>query len=84
MTAPIDHSPQAATEATDGGHVIQQHQLYAHGGKFWQVPENFEFPKDAKLLTGWQLWVGGQAGYEQVSGVGIKRLAPVRPFPTSK
>ena len=57
-----------------------QHRLYTYGGKFWQVPENFEFPKDAKLLTGWQLWVGGQAGYEQVSGVGIKRLAPVRPF----
>ena len=57
-----------------------QHRLYTYGGQFWQVPENFEFPKDYKLLTEWRLWVGGQAGYEQVSGVGIKRLAPVRPF----
>ena len=57
-----------------------QHRLYAHGGRFWQVPEKIEFPKDAKLLTWWRLWVGGQAGYEQVSGVGIKRSVPVRPF----
>ena len=32
--------------------VIQQHRFYTSGGKFWQVPEHFSSPKDAKLLLG--------------------------------
>ena len=42
----------------------QQHRLYTHCGKMWHVPKNFSFPTNAKLLTGWQLWVGGQPGYK--------------------
>ena len=42
----------------------KQHMLYTHGGKMWHVPKNFSFPTNAKLLTGWQLWVGGQPEYK--------------------
>ena len=58
----------------------QHHRLYILGGRFWQVPEHFAFPKDAKLLLGWRLWVGGQAGYEYLNKTGTKQLAPVQPF----
>ena len=58
----------------------QHHRLYTFGGRFWQVPEHVAFTKDAKLLFGWILWVGGQAGYEYVKKAGTKQLAPVRPF----
>ena len=58
----------------------QQHRFYTFGGRFWQVPEHFAFPKDDKLLLGWRLWVGGQAGYEYLNKARKKQLAPVRPF----
>ena len=45
-----------------------------------QVPEHSAFPKDAKLLLGWRLWVGGQVGYEYLNKAGTDQLAPVRPF----
>ena len=35
----------------------QQHRLYILGARFCQVPEHFAFPKDAKLIIGWRLWV---------------------------
>ena len=62
-----------------------QYKLYAYDGKMWHVPQNFTFPSNAKLLTGWQLWIRGQPGYkinkeregdEEVEA----QLAPVRPF----
>ena len=50
----------------------------------WQVPKNFTFPTNAKLLTGWQLWVGGQPGYQvnkqSEDGPDTVQLAPVRPY----
>ena len=55
------------------------HRLYSYSGKFWHVPKQFCFPKDAKLLTGWLLWVSGQDGYREKTGSGT-RLAPIRPF----
>ena len=57
MDDEIDDNDKALVEEQ------QNHRLYIFGGIFWQVPENFVFPKDAKLLLGWRLWVGGQAGY---------------------
>ena len=33
----------------------QQHRIYTFGGRFWNLPEHFAFPKDAKLLLGWRL-----------------------------
>ena len=50
----------------------QYHRLYTFGGIFWQVPEHFVFLKDAKLLLGWILWVGDQAGYEYLNKAGGK------------
>ena len=50
----------------------------------WHVPKNFTFPSHAKLLTGWQLWIGGQPGYlvtkQDKDGEDVVELAPVRPF----
>ena len=56
--------------------------MYTHGGKMWHVPKNFSFPTNAKLLTGWQLWVGGQPGYKtrvvgRNEGTVEYQLAPV-------
>ena len=42
----------------------QTHRLFTYEGKMWQVPKNFTFPTNEKLLTGWQLWMGGQPGYQ--------------------
>ena len=62
----------------------QQHRLYTFGERFWQVPEHFVFPKDAKLLLGWRIWVGGQAGNEYLNKAVTKHLAPVLPLRTLK
>ena len=37
----------------------QQHRFHTRGGKMSHDPKNFSFPTNAKLLTKWQLWVGG-------------------------
>ena len=75
MMDDYDHDNDKALVA-----VQQQHRLYTFGGRFWHVPENFAFPKNAKLLLGWILWVGGQVGYEYLNKAGMNQLAPVRPF----
>ena len=60
------------------------YRLYTYEGKMWQVPKKFTFPTNAKLLTGWQLWVGGQPGYQisrpQEDGTDTVQLGPVCPF----
>ena len=60
------------------------HRLYTYEGKMWQVPKNFTFPTNTKLLTGWQLWVGGQPGYQvnkqSEEGPDTVQLGPVRPY----
>ena len=62
----------------------QHHRLYIFGGRFWQVPEYFSFTKDAKILIGWRLWVGGHVGYDYLNKAEAKHLAPVRFFRISK
>ena len=63
---------------------VRKYKLYTYDGKFWHVPKDFIFPKDAKLLTGWLLWVGGQPGNKCVKkrdgGIETIYNAPVRPF----
>ena len=69
-------------EPKENTHQEIQYRLYTYKGKMWQVPKNFRFPANAKLLTGWQLWVGGQPGYKmnKEDKPGEVQLAPVRPF----
>ena len=50
----------------------QQRRLYTFGGRFWRVPANFAFTEDAKVLLGWRLWIGVQAGYEYSNKCGNK------------
>jgi hypothetical protein len=57
----------------------RKHRVYAHGGRFFHVPENFEFP-NAKLHTGWKLWIGGQPGHKVKSQDGTVKDAPIRAF----
>jgi len=39
-------------------------RLCTYEGRMWHVPKNFIFPTNAKLLTGCQLRIRGQPGYE--------------------
>ena len=72
-------------ESTRNSNIQEQHRLYTYSSKMWHVPRNFIFPGNAKLLTGWQLWIGGQPGYN-INKIGEGehqdevQLAPVRPF----
>ena len=50
-------------DSTRGSNIVQQHRIYTYNSKMWHVPRHFIFPANAKLLTGWQLWIGGQSGY---------------------
>jgi hypothetical protein len=60
-------------EAVGGGH-----RLYTHGGRMWQTPKDFEFPKESRPFSnGWTLWLVGLPGYEVVAGDGTTRKAPV-------
>jgi hypothetical protein len=50
-------------EGTRDGNIADvRHRLFTYQGKMWHVPQNFTFPSNAKLLTGWQLWIGGHPG----------------------
>jgi hypothetical protein len=52
--------------------------LYTHGGRMWQTPKDFEFPKESRPFSnGWTLWLVGLPGYEVVAGDGTTRKAPV-------
>ena len=50
----------------------------------WQVPIDFLLPADAKLHTGWLLWVKGQPGYKLTSAIdgedNLLQSAPIRPY----
>jgi hypothetical protein len=60
-------------EAVGGGH-----RLYTHGGRMWQTPKDFEFPKESRPFSnGWTLWLVGLPGYEVVAGDGTTWKAPV-------
>ena len=63
---------------------VIKYKLYTYDEKFWHVPKDFVFPKDAKLLTGWLLRVGGQPRNKCVKkrdgGIETIYNAPVRPI----
>jgi hypothetical protein len=53
--------------------------IYYHNGHYWCVPENFEFPKNPTLRTGWSYWLKGNMGYT-VKVKGELQKAPLRPY----
>ena len=80
-----DNYAESIVDTRDTNIENIQHRLYTYDGKMWHVPQNFMFPSNAKLLTGWQLWIGGQPGYKVNKAIeGNKevevQLAPIRPF----
>ena len=66
------------TSCDAAGHI--RHRLYCYSGRFYQVPELFEFPADLKLDTGWKLWMGGQPNYRIKNKNDKVQLAPIRPY----
>ena len=50
--------------------------LYSWGGKFYQVPRNFAFPKSTKRRAAWDLWIWGQDSFQLEDGT----AAPIIPF----
>ena len=57
-----------------------RHRLYAYDGRFWHVPNDFEFPLGVHLDTGWRLWICGRPSNEIIDANDIRVQAPVRPF----
>ena len=53
-------------KALGRGNNVTKYKLYTYDGKWWHVPKDFLFLKDAKLLIGWLLWFDGQPGYKSV------------------
>ncbi len=50
--------------------------LHYWNGKFWHVPQNFEFPKSCSRRRAWELWLIGMPNFITADG----RKAPVMPF----
>lgn len=53
-----------------------QRMRYCYNGRFWDVPINFDFPKDSNLRQGFQFWIQGLPNFKDASG----DAAPVMPF----
>ena len=53
---------------------------FAHGGRFWCVPETFQLPSRTKLENGWRIWIQGLPGFQIEDRDHIARAAPIRPF----
>ncbi|KAI2510970.1 hypothetical protein MHU86_3442 [Fragilaria crotonensis] len=53
---------------------------FAHGGRFWCVPEAFQLPSRIKLENGWRIWLQGLPGFQIEDRDHIARAAPIRPF----
>ena len=51
--------------------------IWSYNGKFWSLPENFEFPQKVKRRRAWELWLRGM---EASCG---KRICPFRNFSSS-
>jgi hypothetical protein len=54
--------------------------LFWHSGKFWDVPEDFEFPKGLKRNVGWKLWLQGMPGHNMIDESGNITVRPIKPF----
>ena len=55
-------------------------QLFMYQGRFWDVPQDFEFPNLTTRAAGWKLWILGMPGYCSVRENGDKIYTPIKPF----
>jgi hypothetical protein len=58
----------------------QAGMLFWHSGKFWGVPEDFEFPKGLKRNVGWKLWLQGMPGHNMMDESGNITIRPMKSF----
>ena len=57
--------------------------LFLYSGKFWDVPQNFQFPKGLKRHAGWKLlWLHGMPGHSVIGENGVLGQKPIKPFCT--
>ena len=54
----------------------EKNQYHQWGGRFWHVPECFQFPMDYRRKRGLELWHVGQPSYITKDG----KNAPIMPF----
>jgi hypothetical protein len=56
------NEPHVAVEKVDASQVpiVPKANEFNYKGRYWCVPENFQFPKDTKRLNGWRMWLCGQ------------------------
>lgn len=73
------HSPHVVSPMFQNVSVRQDgndRTTYAYHGRFWHVPEGFEFPTKATRRKGWQMWLKGLPNYHSQTGV----KQPIIPF----
>jgi hypothetical protein len=60
--------------------------LYTYGGRQYDVPANFEFPKKVRFAQGLELWLRGQSKNSVNNSTSIRPYRNIRPFmlPTKK
>jgi hypothetical protein len=72
----VPQVPPAANQNTNA----QGATLFSYSGKFWDVPEDFEFPKGLKRNVGWKLWLQGMPGHSAVGENDEITARPIKPF----
>lgn len=55
---------------------VIRRNLHFHNGRYWHVPQCFDFPMDCKRRRAWELWLIGQPNYQKENG----ENAPIMPF----
>ena len=76
LRTPNNQNSSASNETSHSSHTVIQNSIYGWGGKFYQVPSNFSFPKKTKRKRAWELWLRGQPGFQLPDG----SPAPIIPF----
>lgn len=75
-----DNGPQTEGRSNQNRRA-PPHREYIHSdGKTYSVPEKFDFPSNARLDSGWNLWLVGMPGHETTDDLGNSQSTPVRPF----
>ncbi len=73
------YSPHALSPMFQNVSVRQNEndrRTYVYQGRYWHVPEGFEFPTKATRRKGWQMWLKGLPNYHSQTG----EKQPIIPF----
>ena len=72
-----DVIPESTNKTTHN--IPLMYEPFLWKGRFWDVPESFEFPSDAKRWIAFQLWVKG-IPCNTVKRNGVDITMPIKPF----